>query len=371
MNYSELTYKIAFSHLRSVTISAAREIISRFGSIEALFNADYHLLLSTLGSDKVIDRKKLDEALAKAVAEVQWVENNGVRALFFTDEDYPQRLLECEDAPLLVYTLGDANLNAKHIISVVGTRHSTAYGLSFVENFISEISSSLSDVLIVSGLAYGVDVAAHRESLKFNVPTLGVVAHGLSTVYPASHRDIAAKMVKSGGGLLTEYPHSTPVAKGYFLARNRIVAGICDALIVVETAEKGGSLITARLASAYGKPVFALPGRTTDIYSAGCNRLIFNNSASLFTNTKDFISAMMWENRKVEGVQQNLFVELPEQQKAIYDYLVNEGEATINQMACELNIPVSQLMQTVGDMEFDELLMSMPGSKYRISKKIR
>ena len=182
MNYSELTYKIAFSHLRSVTISAAREIISRFGSIEALFNADYHLLLSTLGSDKVIDRKKLDEALAKAVAEVQWVENNGVRALFFTDEDYPQRLLECEDAPLLVYTLGDANLNAKHIISVVGTRHSTAYGLSFVENFISEISSSLSDVLIVSGLAYGVDVAAHRESLKFNVPPLGVVAHGLSTV---------------------------------------------------------------------------------------------------------------------------------------------------------------------------------------------
>lgn len=371
MNYSELTYKIAFSHLRSVTISAAREVISRFGSIEALFNADYHLLLSTLGSDKVIDRKKLDEAMEKAVAEVQWVENNGVRALFFTDEDYPQRLSECEDAPLLVYTLGDANLNAKHIISVVGTRHSTAYGLSFVENFISEISSSLSDVLIVSGLAYGVDVAAHRESLKFNVPTLGVVAHGLSTVYPASHRDIAAKMVKSGGGLLTEYPHSTPVAKGYFLARNRIVAGICDALIVVETAEKGGSLITARLASAYGKPVFALPGRTTDIYSAGCNRLIFNNSASLFTNTEDFISAMMWENRKVEGVQQNLFVELPEQQKAIYDYLVNEGEATINQMACELNIPVSQLMQTVGDMEFDELLMSMPGSKYRISKKIR
>ncbi len=370
MVYSELTYKIALSLLKSVTIGDARELISRFGSIEAIFSADYRGIVSALGSTSVIDRNKLDEALAKAVDEEQWVKNNGVRALFFEDEDYPHRLIDCADAPLMLYALGDANLNASRIISIVGTRHATNYGLAFVNQFVADISKTIDDVLIVSGLAYGIDVSAHKESLKVDIPTVGIVAHGLSTLYPAAHRDIAARMVKEGGALLTEYTHATPVSKGFFLARNRIVAGICDALVVVETAEKGGSLVTARLASDYGKPVFALPGRTSDVYSKGCNRLIYNNSATLITSAYDLVKAMMWSTKKTEGCQQSIFIELSPSQQTIYDYLVNQGEATLNNMSENLDLPISQLMQDLGDMEFDEIVMPLPGNKYRINKTL-
>ncbi len=369
-NYSELTYKIALSMIKSLTISAAKELISRFGSIELLFNADYRSLHSVLGSDSLLDKKKLEDALAKAVEEELWVKNNGVRALFFTDADYPQRLLDCSDAPLMLYMLGEANLNATHVIGIVGTRHATTYGLSFVSGFVSDIKAEVDDVLIISGLAYGIDVSAHKESLKNDIPTVGVVAHGLSTLYPAAHRDIAGRMVKSGGGLLSEYVHDTPVSKGYFLARNRIVAGMCDALIVVETARKGGSLVTARMATEYGRPVFALPGRVSDAYSKGCNKLIFDNSATLLTDASDFMKSMMWKVKKSEGVQQSLFTDLSEDQQAIYDFLVNEGEASLNEMSEKLGIPISKLMQELGDMEFDEILLVVPGNKYRINKTI-
>lgn len=371
MNYSFLTYKIAMSLLRPMSLSVAGEILRRFGSIEEFFNADTAQLINILGSGK-ITRKKLDDALAKAVDEEKWVESNGVKPIFFTDDNYPKRLLDCDDAPLMLYMLGETNLNSAHVISIVGTRHATAYGLSFVSKFITELREMLSDVLIVSGLAYGIDVSAHKESLLNDIPTIGVVAHGLSTIYPASHRDIAARMVKNGGGLVTEYIHDAFISKGNFLARNRIVAGICDALIVVETAEKGGSLVTAKLAAAYGRPVFALPGRTTDTYSCGCNRLISNNSASLLIDAADFARAMMWKVKEPsEGVQQSLFPELSPQQKLIYDYLVKEGEATINSMAEALGFSISELMQTIGDMEFDDILISIPGSKYRINKTIQ
>lgn len=367
---SDLTYKIALSLLHPMTIGIGRELITRFGSIEVFFNADYRQLVNITGTTKTYSREKLDKALEVAEEEVIWIKDNGITPLFFTEKDYPQRLLDCEDAPLMLYKIGNANLNATHIISIVGTRHATAYGLSFVANFMKDLSTLISDFVIVSGLAYGIDVCAHKEALSNEIPTVGIVGHGLSTIYPASHRDIAAKMVKNEGGLLTEYAHNAYISRANFLARNRIVAGICDALIVVETALKGGSLTTAKLAAEYGRPVFALPGRVSDIYSAGCNRLIFNNSASILTGAKDFVEAMMWKTNTPAESQQQLFVELTPIQKTVYDYIVKSGDATLNKMTVDLGIPVSQLMQTLGDLEFEEIVMSVPGNKFRINKPI-
>lgn len=363
-----LAYRIAFSSLKGITVANARLILERVGSVEKFFEMPRTTLSALMsGKSAIYDDEVRRNSLEEAAREVEWIENNNIRAIFFTDEDYPRRLLDCDDAPLMIYSLGKVNFNATHVISIVGTRNATAYGAGFISKFIEEISRRLPDTLIVSGLAFGIDVAAHREALAHDIPTVGVLAHGLSTIYPAVHRSTAVEMVRKGGGLVTDYRHDSPIHRHHFLARNRIVAGLCDALIVVESASKGGALLTANIASAYGRDVFALPGRVTDIYSAGCNKLIITNIAAMVTTPSDFFSQMNWTPLPEEGDQYDLFPEMTSDEKSVVDYLVTNGATNINRLAIETGKRMSQMIQMLGDMEFRGILRSLPGGVYTVS----
>lgn len=363
-----LKFRIAFSSLRGMTVALAREILARVGDERRFFDMSERQLSAVMGCrSRLFDHTLRSDALASGEREAGFLAAGNVKAVYFTDSDYPARLDGCDDAPAMLYTLGDTRLNGGRIVSVVGTRHATPYGLSFMRDFVSELKAQTDDLVIVSGLAYGIDVAAHREALACGVPTVGVLAHGLTTIYPAVHRNVAADMTRNGGMLVTEYRSDAPVHKGNFLARNRIVAGLCDALVVVESARKGGALVTARIASGYDRDVFAVPGRTGDIYSQGCNRLIINNTAAMVTSASDLIDAMGWPRREDEGAQLGLPLDLSPEQKEVIDYLTLHDDAVINRMSVDLNRPVAKLMALLVDMEFSGLIMTMPGGRYRLA----
>lgn len=364
-----LAYRIAFASLKGINRSLAEEILARIDSEQAFFEASASRLGSLMGFKSRIFEDDYRAALVrKAVTELDFVRAHSIRTLYFRDDDYPSRLADCEDAPLLMYATGACDINRRHTLGIVGTRHATPYGIDFTERLIAALASQLEEPpVIVSGLAFGIDITAHRAALANGLPTVAVMAHGLNTIYPAQHRQTAASIVKTGGLLLTEYTSADPVHKGNFVARNRIVAGICDALIVSESAEKGGALITARLASDYGRDVFALPGRTSDRYSAGCNRLIAANEASLITSPDDIIDAMGWARRPQPGEQQSLFADLSPEEQAVVDYLTQKGEAQISQISIALNQSTGKLLALLIDMEFKGLVLAYPGARYRLA----
>lgn len=364
---TELKYRIALSLVRGMHPKVAEELLSRIGSEKDFFTLPESELCRIAGRRlQIFSDSYRHETLATAEEEERFCTAHRVRCLYYTEPDYPQRLLQCEDAPLMLFALGDMNLNARHVVSIVGTRNATTYGVNFINRLVEDLANRLEDVVIVSGLAMGCDIAAHKSALSQGVPTAGIVAHGLDTLYPADHRHYAARMIKEGGMILTDYPHGTRPHRGNFLSRNRIVAGISDAIIVAESgAPKGGALHTARLGMLYNRDVFALPGRSSDIYSAGCNMLIKNNVAHLIENADDLIAAMSWTARQAEGIQQNLFSELSPQQQQILDYLHHNGEGQINTLTAALGIPVGQLMALLTEMEFNGQLLSLPGARYR------
>lgn len=365
-------YKIAFASLRGLNPTLGEAVLARVGSEEEFFSLSADRLSTMMGfRNRLFDGKVRETALAEARIEEEFVERNSIRALYFTDDDYPARLRECEDAPLMLYALGDCDLNAIRVVSVVGTRHATTYGEGFVADLVEGLKRECADpVVIVSGLAYGIDSAAHRAALNTGVPTVGVLAHGLNTIYPAAHRDLAARMVRESGALVTDYRSTDAIHKGNFLARNRIVAGLCDCLVVAESDTHGGALVTARLASDYSRDVFALPGRTSDRYSRGCNRLIANSTASLVTNAGDLIDAMGWPRRPEEGMQTELFSpespQLSGEERAIMAFIADRGEATATELRAHVDMPLPRLMGTLIEMEFRSLLLSIPGGRYRI-----
>ena len=368
-----LLHRIAFASMRGLTPALAREILARIGSEEQFFTLTADQISSVLGfRNRLFDRSLRDKALAEADRETQFIGRNNIRATYFTDPGYPAHLLECDDAPLMLYSVGQCDLNAARIVSVVGTRHATSYGTAFVDDLVEGLAEKCADpVIIVSGLAYGIDVAAHRAALRAGLQTVGVLAHGLNTIYPAAHRDIAARMAKSGGMLITDYRSSDNIHKGNFLARNRIIAGLSDCLVVVESDTRGGVLVTARLASAYSRDVFALPGRTSDRYSRGCNSLISSCIASLITSPDDLIDAMRWPRRPSEGDQSALFPEgsdggISDEEQAIIDIITARGDATIGELTASVDIPTPRLMGMLIDMEFRALISAVPGGRYRI-----
>lgn len=368
---SPLVYRIAFASLRAITPVLAEAILACTGSEERFFTMTSDQLTACLSfRNRLFDRSVRDKALAEAADEAAFVERNHINAIYFTDPAYPKRLLECDDAPLMIYTLGDCDLNAARFVSIVGTRHATAYGSDFVGDLVNGLAARCADpIVIVSGLAYGIDVAAHRAALSAGIPTIGVLAHGLNTIYPSSHRDVAAKMIRSGGMLLTDYRSRDAIHKGNFLARNRIVAGLSDCLVVAESDSHGGALVTARLASAYSRDVFALPGRTTDRYSRGCNQLISSCVASLITSADDIISAMRWPVKPTEGEQATLFdtlQQLSPEEQAIIDTITRRGDATINELTASVNIAIPRLMGMLIDMEFRSLITAIPGGRYQL-----
>lgn len=342
-------------------------------------------LVNALGSATAVyeNRKDLSDALPEATPhliellshmddhrqrveeEMAFVEKNKIQCLCLNDEKYPKRLSNCPDAPILLYYLGNSDLNTRHIINMVGTRHCTEYGKQLCADFLRELKALVPDVLVVSGLAYGIDINAHREALKNGLQTVGVLAHGLDQIYPRLHRDTAIEMTKHGG-LLTEFMSRSTAEKVNFVSRNRIVAGIAEATIVVESKSKGGSLITAGIANDYSRAVFAFPGRIGDELSAGCNKLIYDNKASLLLNAEDFVKSMGWTaQRRQQPIQQELFPTLTPQEQAIIDALKKSDGCDINQLAVLTNTPIPALTTILFDMELRGLVKSLNGGKYR------
>ena len=315
--------------------------------------------------------KALDcpEAFKRAEQELQFAEKNQIQCITLNDPAYPSRLRECEDAPLALFYRGNASLNALRIVSMVGTRHATAYGEEVCQSFVSDLANLCPDVLIVSGLAYGIDIQAHKAALQHGFSTIGVLAHGLDRIYPAAHRKTAVSMMDQGG-LLTEFMSGTNPDRQNFVKRNRIVAGMSDATIVIESAAKGGALITAELAESYHRDCFAFPGRTTDIYSKGCNELIRNNRASLILSAEDFVDAMDWNmapNQARKTVQRELFPELNEEEKKIICLLEAHPEGIqINLLVVEANIPINQMSALLFELEMKGVVRALAGGLYKL-----
>lgn len=363
-----LLYRIAFASLRGMTPQLAGQILGRIGGEDAFFKMSERELSTVMGfGNKLFDGEYRHRLLAEAERETVFVETNHINPIYFSDEEYPQRLLQCDDAPLMLYTLGGCDLNNARFVSVVGTRHATVYGIDFTNRLVEGLAQKMTDpFVIVSGLAYGIDIAAHKAALATNTPTIAVLAQGLNTIYPPVHRSTAVEIAHSGGMLMTDYRSIDRLHKGNFLARNRIVAGLSDCLVVVESAAKGGALVTARIAAGYSRDVFALPGRISDRYSEGCNRLIYNNVAQLVTSPEDILSAMRWPEKEQEGQQGSLFVELAPDEEKVIEVIRRRGDARIAEISAEVEIPVSRLLGMLVDLEFRNLILSMPGGRYRL-----
>lgn len=361
--------EIAFSMIKGMTLSNAIALEEKIETVDNFFDSRKDALWQAIGAPKTYctdgERAKL---IDRARAELDFVEKNKVRALFHADDDFPRRLDYCEDAPSMLYALGDCDFNSSHVVAIVGTRRSTAYGNNFTARLVADLAERLDDLVIVSGLAYGIDVQSHKAALAAGVRTVGVVAHGLKTMYPADHRDIAARMIKNGGGVVTEYPSDAVIHRGNFLARNRIVAGMSDVVVIVESDAKGGAMVTASIASAYGREVCAVPGRATDRYSSGPNALIYERRATMIRNADDLIELMNWTARPKEGSQNELpFTTLDSVQQSIVDYVRKNPAATVNDMVAGLGMAYAELSAKIVGMEMDDVLTSLPGGTFQVN----
>ncbi|TWJ04737.1 DNA processing protein [Mucilaginibacter frigoritolerans] len=364
-----LHHQIGLTFLKNIGPTLAKVLVSYFGDAENVFKASNAKLLKVPGiGEKTIAQLNFGEALTKAEAEMKFIDKHGIDVIFYTDSAYPKRLKNCNDSPVLLYTKGNSDLNAQHIISIVGTRNATEYGKQLCKQLIEELQQY--NVLVVSGLALGIDVAAHKESLKLNVPTVGVLAHGLDRVYPNQNRLIAEKMLENGG-LLTEYPSGTTPDRENFPQRNRIVAGIADATIVVEASIKGGALITAEIANSYNRDVFAFPGRVGDDFSEGCNFLIRNNKAALLTCAADLAYSLGWEtnNSAKPTIEQFVLpIDLSTDERLIFDILQqHKNPIAIDDLTLKINMTTSMLAMNLLNMEMQGYIKSLPGKTYRIS----
>ena len=308
------------------------------------------------------------DAWQRAQVEADFISRHQIRALTLHDAAYPSRLRECDDAPLVLYTLGTANLNAARVVGIVGTRKATERGRDLCTAFVRDLAAALPDVLIVSGLAYGIDVASHRASLTSHASTVGVLAHGLDRIYPPAHRSVAAQMTAQGGGLVTEYMSQTEPERQNFVQRNRIIAGMSDAVVVVESAAKGGALITADYAQGYNRDCFAFPGRVDDPYSCGCNNLIRSNAAALITSAADFLKAMDWAPLPDAGkpVQRQIFVELsPDEERILACLCEADDGLPMDMLSMDTDIPAGRLGTLLFQLEMKGLVRTLGGTRYQ------
>lgn len=363
---AELLYQIALTQVPNIGYVHARTLVQHFGSASAVFGAKRSLLEKVEGIGTVrANSIKSFNSFEEAEREIIFIEKYNIQPLFFTDAAYPQRMLNCYDAPALLYYKGTANLNASMIVAIVGTRNNTDYGKHVTETLVKELSAL--DLIVVSGLAFGIDGIAHKCALKHNIPTIGVVGHGLDQVYPAQHSGLAKDMLKHGGGLLTEFRSKTKPDKHNFPGRNRIVAGISDATILVETGIKGGSMITAEIANSYNRDVFAVPGKITDIKSEGCNHLIKTNKAAIFTDANEFLEMMGWQKKEVKRKQQKeLFVELSEDEKKLMELLKQKETMHIDELNLQSGLSASAVAAGLLNLELAGMIRALPGRVYRL-----
>ena len=362
---NENLYKIALTKIPKVGPVTAKSLVSYCGGVKAVFETSRKDLVKIPGIGRMTaDNICKQNVLEAAEKELEFIAKNNIEILFYTDEKFPQRLKYFNDSPAVLYHRGNTELNHKRVVSIIGTRTPSAYGKAICEEIVEELAAY--DVLVVSGLAYGIDVTAHRKSVSLNIPTVGVLGHGLSMIYPAEHKRVTEEMMKNGG-LLTEYTHREPPDREHFPMRNRIVAGMCDALIVVETKVKGGSMITAELANNYNKNVFAIPGRARDKKFGGGNLLIKKHKAQLIETAEDVVNIMCWEQfEKSKNIQKQLFVELTDNQQRLVDILQKENEVSIDKLSHVAKMQPGQVSSLLLELEFKGMVKTLPGKRYML-----
>ena len=369
----EIFYAMALTRLTNFNFQQALELYKAAGSAQRLYEHRHDVgdIIEDCSPRLVTALKDWGDAMKRAEFELKYMEEHHIRAFSLFDDDYPQRLLDCVDAPLVLYYKGRADLNQQKVINMVGTRHMTRYGEDLICKFVRELHEMCPDVLIVSGLAYGVDICAHRQALANGYDTVGVLAHGLDQIYPYSHRDTAAEMIEHGG-LLTEFMTQTNADKANFVRRNRIVAGSTDATIVVESAAKGGSLITAEIAQSYERPVFAFPGNVGLPFSEGCNFLIRDNAAALITCAEDFVNAMGWQveaarrQALAEGIERQLFPDLSPEEQKIVSLLQQTNDLQLNILCVKTGFPIGQITALLFQLEMKGVIKALAGGSYHL-----
>ena len=361
---SRKLYEIALTLIQGVGDVVGKKLVAYCGGAEAVFCETKKALTKIPNiTESIVDNIMSPNVLKRAEEEIKFVEKNEITPLFYLDSQYPKRLQHCHDSPMLLYYKGKADLNAPKVVGVVGTRNISDYGKYVTENVIEELS--VDNVLIVSGLAYGVDAAAHRAALKYDLATVGVLGHGMQTVYPAENRKLSQKMLEKGG-VLTEFISGTKPDRENFPQRNRIVAGMVDCLLVVESALKGGAMITAEIANSYDREVFAVPGRVGDIYSEGCNHLIKINKANLLTNAADIRYIMRWDvDTKVVANQMRMFRDFSEDEKKIMDVFGDNRTVHLDDIIVGSELPPSKIASVLLSLEFDGILTALPGKRYQ------
>lgn len=368
MSDISLVHKIALGLIPGIGDINARKLVSFFGSVEAVFSEPYQHLIKIPGIGSGLARYISDRSyLRVAEKEAENVTKNNIRTFFYLDNDYPFRLRQCEDSPVVFFFKGNCDLNSMKMLSMVGTRNATSRGKELCEKLIGGLAAGHPDLIIVSGLAYGIDVSCHKAALTYNLSTIGVLAHGLKTIYPSVHESVARSMLVKGG-LVSDFISDALPERNNFLKRNRIIAGLADATIVVESGIKGGALVTADIANSYNRDVFAVPGRPEDQWSQGCNNLIKNNKASLAENADDIEAFLNWKPEKAkQPVQKTLFSDMDDTEKTIFELIAKEGDTTIDSICRTLGIPVYKLSAILLQMEFKGILRCSPGNIYHIA----
>ena len=364
MYEEELFYVLALQKVELVGDIVAKKLLNHFGTAKNVFESKASKLSSIDGIGSILIKNLKDKSVfEKAEKELQFIRENHIGTLFFQDDNYPEKLKHCIDGPILLFSSGNIDFKNRKIISIVGTRQITSYGMESCKKLIADLAPL--DPIIVSGFAYGVDIVAHQAAMENKLQTIGILAHGLNQVYPKVHTKYVAKM-EEDGGFITEFWSNANPDKENFVKRNRIVAGMSEATIVIESADKGGSLITANMAMDYNRDVFAFPGRVTDKYSQGCNNLIKTQKANLMTSAADLIYMLNWDldSEKSKPVQKQLFVELDSDEQKIYDYLLKSGKELLDIIALECEFPVYRISSILLNMELKGVVRPLPGKLF-------
>jgi DNA processing protein len=364
MTQHELLAVLRLQNIPNIGDVSAKKLIDHCGSAEAVFTDKRRQLLKIEGIGSYTLRNLYDaEHREAAEAEYGYIQKNQIDYTYFKDADHPAYLKHCVDSPILLFKRGNIDLADKKIISVVGTRNITSYGKAFCEKFIGDIAPL--DPVIVSGFAYGVDITAQKAAIKHGLQTIACLAHGLNQIYPKTHAKYV-RDVEKNGGFYTEFWSTSQPQREHFLQRNRIIAGMSEATVVVESAERGGSLVTADIANSYDRDVFAVPGRTGDKFSTGCNNLIKQQKAHIITSAADLVYLLDWDVEKKEtpNVQKQLFVELDATEQSIYDYLQKNGKQLLDSIALECRLPIFKVSSTLLNMEMKGVVRPLPGKLF-------
>ncbi|MBK8846928.1 MAG: DNA-protecting protein DprA [Bacteroidetes bacterium] len=362
----DLLFKISATLIPGVGNMLAKSLVSYCGGFKEIFLEKKSSLEKIPGVGSVTAEKILKfNDFKRAEEEIKFIDKYQIAAYSYLDKEYPERLRNCLDSPVMLYFKGQADLNTPRNIAIVGTRKATPYGRTITEQLVADLSAY--NVTVTSGMAYGIDIAAHKQAVKSNVATIAVLGHGLDRIYPATHHATAEKMLHHGG-LLSEYLSQTNPDRENFPTRNRIIAGMTDCIIVVEAAKSGGALITAEIAISYNRDIFAIPGRVEDEHSQGCNQLIKANKAMLIENAEDIANALGWNDKKIpekKSFQAKLFIELKPDEKTVFNYIINNDECSIDALCLGCELTMSRTSAALLGLEFASLIKSLPGKRYK------